>query len=64
MKVIDMRMQLCKRYPNGIRGKPITDMPEDQVIAIYRSVIERESHEQIKLTPTMNYEQMKMELDN
>lgn len=41
MKVTDMRLQLAKRYPNGIRGKPIASMPDDQVVAIYRSLIER-----------------------
>lgn len=71
MKVTDMRLQLAKRYPNGIRGKPIASMPDDQVVAIYRSLIERRdpligkntTPKKLRINPPMKWEQIKMELD-
>jgi len=72
MNVIDMRLQLMKRYPSGkIRGTPIADMPDDRVIAIYRSLIDRKDPligkntvpKKLRINPPIKWEQLKMELD-
>lgn len=41
MTVNDMRAQLIQRYSQTIHGQRVEFMPDDQVIAIYYSLIER-----------------------
>ena len=73
MKVVDMRLQLMKRYPSGyIRGTPIASMSNERVIAIYRSLIDRKDPligkntvpKKLRINPPLKYEQLKMELDD
>ena len=41
MTISDMRAQLIQRYSPTIHGQRVDYMPDDQVIAIYYSLIER-----------------------
>ena len=70
MTVNDMRMALKERYSPVIRNQPVDTMPEGQVIAIYRSLVERKDTaivkpripKKMRLHEPVKYEQMRMEL--
>ena len=70
MTVNDMREALKKRYSPVIRNQSVDYMPENQVIAIYRSLIERKDPEvngtkiskRNRLHEPIKYEQLKMEI--
>ena len=69
MNVTDMRDALKKRYSPVIRGRNVDVMPEEQVIAIYRSLIERKDLDNPRKIPKskrlhepIKYEQLKMEI--
>lgn len=70
MTVTDMREALKRRYSPVIRNQSVDYMPENQVIAIYHSLIERKDAEvterkvpkKMRLHEPMKYEQMRMEI--
>ena len=70
MKQIDMRMALKNRYGPIIRGQHVDTMPDDQVTAIYHSLIERKDPQinqspvpkKMRINPPMKWEQTKMEI--
>lgn len=68
MTVNDMRGALKHKYGNIIRNRHIDYMPDNQVIAIYHSVIERKVSPERKVPKTkrlhepVKYEQMRMEI--
>ena len=70
MTVNDMRRALKARYSPVIRNQPVDNMPEGQVIAIYRSLVERKDTaivkpripKKMRLHEPVKYEQMQMEL--
>ena len=70
MNVADMRETLKRRYSPVIRNQSVDFMPEEQVIAIYNSLIERRDPELCKspipktkrLHEPIKYEQLRMEI--
>lgn len=72
MTVNNMRDALKKRYSPVIQGKNVDTMPEKQVIAIYRSLIERKDPlisnpnrkipKKMRLHEPVRYEQLRMEI--
>ena len=69
MNVTDMRMLLMERYSGTIRGQRVDQMPDRQVIAIYRSLVDRKdpgiqrpgNPKRSRLHEPVRYEQMRME---
>ena len=70
MNVTDMREILKSRYSPVIRNQSVDCMPDNQVIAIYRSLINRRDPELCKqpvpkkqrLHEPVRYEQLRMEI--
>lgn len=64
MTVTEMRNALKQRYGDTIRGTRVDWMPEDQVVAIYRSLVNRKDPfiNKPRGKSTYKYEQLRMEI--
>ena len=70
MTINNMRQILINRFSPVIRGQLVEDMPDPQVVAIYRSLVERKDPildnrripKKRRLHDPVKYEQIRMEI--